>query len=33
VFEHGRESRRHVGASQLPELEKLAALKGAEAKA
>jgi thioredoxin 2 len=29
VFEHGRESRRHVGASQLPELEKLAALKGA----
>jgi thioredoxin 2 len=24
VFEHGRESRRHVGAAQLPELEKLA---------
>jgi thioredoxin 2 len=30
VFESGRESRRHVGASQLAELEKLAALKGAE---
>ena len=33
VFEHGRESRRHVGASQLAELEELAALQGAEAKA
>jgi thioredoxin 2 len=33
VFEHGRESRRHVGAAQLPELEQLAALKEAEAKA
>jgi thioredoxin 2 len=27
VFEQGRESRRHVGASQLPELEELAALR------
>jgi thioredoxin 2 len=26
VFEHGRESRRHVGLAQLPELEKLAAV-------
>ncbi len=26
VFEHGRESRRHVGVAQLPELEKLAAV-------
>ena len=33
VFEHGQERRRHVGAAQLPELEKLAALKEAEAKA
>lgn len=33
VFQDGRESRRHVGASQLPELEKLAALKETEAKA
>jgi thioredoxin 2 len=33
VFEGGRESRRHVGASQLAELEALAALKGASAKA
>jgi len=31
VFEHGRESRRHVGVSQLAELEKLAALPNAEA--
>ena len=30
VFEKGHESRRHVGASQLPELEKLAALGQAE---
>jgi hypothetical protein len=33
VFENGRESRRHVGAAQLPELERLAGLKEAEAKA
>ena len=33
VFEHGSERRRHVGAAQLPELEKLADLKDAEAKA
>ena len=33
VFQDGHESRRHVGASQLPELEKLAALKETEAKA
>src|SRR5688572_10745071 len=33
VFEQGRETRRRVGASQLPELEQLAALKEAEAKA
>jgi thioredoxin 2 len=33
VFEQGRESRRQVGASQLPELEKLAALGEAETKA
>ena len=26
VFEHGRESRRHVGVAQMPELEKLAAV-------
>lgn len=32
VFEQGRESRRHVGAAQLPELEELAALKGAGAR-
>ena len=29
VFEHGREARRHVGAAQLPDLEKLVALKEA----
>jgi thioredoxin 2 len=32
LFEHGKESRRQVGASQLPELEKLAGLSGAESK-
>ncbi len=26
LFEHGRESRRHVGVAQMPELEKLAAV-------
>ena len=29
VFEHGQERKRHVGASQLPELEALAGLKEA----
>lgn len=33
LFENGHESRRHVGAAQLPELEKLAGLKEAGARA